>query len=56
MTSILSQLASLLRGTAVRDGLGVNDFKQMDLNIKSNMPPFVQALSQSVTNSVCARA
>ena len=37
--SILSQSALLLRGTGVRSGLGVNAFKQLHLNIKSNLPP-----------------
>jgi hypothetical protein len=44
----------------VRGGLEVNAFRQLHLNIKSNLPsPFcsspLRARSQSVTNSVSAR-
>ena len=53
MTSILSQLASLLRGTAVRGGLGVNACKQMDLNIKSNMPPSFCAGALAERDELC---
>ena len=37
--SFLSQLSMLLHGTGVRGGLGVNAFRQLHLNIKSNLPP-----------------
>jgi len=40
-SSILSQPSSLLHGMGVRGGLGVNAFRQLHLNIKSNLPsPF----------------
>ena len=37
--SFLSQLSMLLHGTGVRGGLRVNAFRQLHLNIKSNLPP-----------------
>ena len=56
--SILSQSALLLRGTGVRSGLRVNAFIQAAALEYQVLPPplLVQALSQSLTNSVCARA
>ena len=56
--SFLSQLSMLLHGTGVRGGLGVNAFRQLHLNIKSNLPPpFCSgAFAEHVmTNSVSAR-
>ena len=54
--SILSQSALLLRGTGVRSGLGVNAFKQLHLNIKSNLPPpfWSSALAEPDELYLCA--
>ena len=57
IASILSQPTSLLHGTGVRGWVGVNAFTQLNLSIKSNLPPPSDRALSSGHHEVClARA